>query len=302
MKGKNPVFKTKPQTASTPKPKHKGDWIIPTIAVLCLGPLIFLVLIVLASGLSIQGSIGGFGGTQMAAAQYTPKDVVGDLGGMPVTIPRHMAEFVEYEGDPGWGEKREGPVPERTHQSKLTSFGVQFRYPDMATLSGPEMWQDKNSKSIFNTDWMRFGITTGKRYPGLGDGWLDRRTNSTLNAVEIGHYIYVKQPKDEYGLQFYQKVNKNTGQVDEKMITIDAHLFIARNTNGQVTSYIECSTVQHHAAPCRHSFSLEFQGVSAQVKVSYRRPMLEHWQDIQNKVTDIILGFKAQTTPAASTQ
>ncbi|WP_338284389.1 hypothetical protein [Limnobacter thiooxidans] len=236
----------------------------------------------------------------MATAQYTPKDVVGDLGGIPVTIPRHLAEFVEYEGDPGWGQKREGPVPERTHQSKLTSFGVQFRYPDMATLSGPEMWKDKKSKNIYNTDWMGFGVTTGKRYPG--NGWLDRDTNSTLNAVEMGHYIYVKQPKSEYGLQFYQKVNKNTGQADEKMRTIDANLFIARNAEGQVISYIVCSTAQHQAAPCRHSFSLEFQGVSVEVNVQYRRPMLEHWQDIQNKVTDMILGFKSQNTSAASTQ
>lgn len=294
------MFKTKQQAATTPTPKHEGSWIIPTIALVCLGPLLFLVMIVLGMGVGIQGRIGGFGGMQMATAQYTPKDVVGNLGGMPVTIPRHMAEFVEYEGDPGWGQKREGPIPERTHESKLTSFGVQFRYPDMATLSGPEMWKDKKSKNIYNTDWMRFGITTGKRYSG--DGWLDRSTNYRLNAVEIGHYIYAKQPKSEYGLQFYQKVNKNTGQTDEKMRTIDAHLFIARNTNGQVTSYIVCSIKQHQAAPCRHSFSVEFQGVSAEVDIQYRRPMLEHWQDTQNKVTNMILGFKVQTTPAASTQ
>jgi hypothetical protein len=133
--------------------------------------MLFLVIIVLGMGVGIQGRIAGYGGMQMATAQYTPKDVVGDLGGMPVTIPRHMAEFVEYEGDPGWGEKRKGPVPERTHQSKLTSFGVQFRYPDMATLSSPAMWQDKKSKSIYNTDWMSFGVNASSQYP---DAWLSR--------------------------------------------------------------------------------------------------------------------------------
>lgn len=37
----------------------------------------------------------------MAAASYTPHDVVGDLGGMPVTIPHHFASYVEYDDDPG---------------------------------------------------------------------------------------------------------------------------------------------------------------------------------------------------------
>jgi hypothetical protein len=43
---------------------------------------------------------------EMAAAQFSRGVVVGDLGGMPVAIPRHFAEYVEYDGDPGWGETR----------------------------------------------------------------------------------------------------------------------------------------------------------------------------------------------------
>jgi hypothetical protein len=30
-----------------------------------------------------------------------PKDVIGGLGGMKVRIPRHYAEYVEDDGDPG---------------------------------------------------------------------------------------------------------------------------------------------------------------------------------------------------------
>ena len=48
-----------------------------------------------------------------------------------VRIPRHYAEYVEYDGDPGFGEKRKGPVPERTFESKLSSFGMDVRFPDM---------------------------------------------------------------------------------------------------------------------------------------------------------------------------
>ena len=78
---------------------------------------------------------GPFQPPEMAAAQFATRNMVGDLGGVPVAIPRHFANYVEYEGDPGFGEKRIGPRPERTHASKLTSFGFDVRFPDMAGVS-----------------------------------------------------------------------------------------------------------------------------------------------------------------------
>jgi hypothetical protein len=170
---------TSTECSSSPSPIHprgRGRWVIWVIGFALLLMFGFMLLMMKLTG----AGLGMGGALQMAAAQYTRKDVVGDLGGMPVTIPRHMAEFVEYEGDPGWGEKRHGPRPERTHASKLTSFGIQFRYPDMVTLSNAEMWQDKKSKSIFVTDWMDIGVTTGNRY--AKDGFLDRLMQGTLKA------------------------------------------------------------------------------------------------------------------------
>lgn len=295
------MLKTRSQALITTKPKQRSRWIITLIALICLAPLAFLLLTMLGTGLAVQNALGGFGGMQMATAEYTPKDVVGDLGGMPVTIPRHMAEFVEYEGDPGWGQKREGPVPERTHKSKLTSFGVQFRYPDMATLSSPEMWQDKNSKSIYNTDWMSIGVKSGTKYPG--NTWLDWLANSNIHGLHALQYIYVKQANNKYGLVGYVRVNKDTLKSEERMSTITGDsIYIARNQKEQITTYIECSMVQHRAAPCRHNFSLEFQGLPIKVYVQYRRPMLEHWQDIQSKVTTMVLGFKHKPSSTNNNQ
>jgi hypothetical protein len=276
------------KTQSDPAaPRRRGRWVI----------YLLVFIFVLFAGFawllfSVMGaSLGGYGGAHMAAAQYTPKDVVGDLGGMKVTIPRHMAEFVEYEGDPGWGEKRQSPVPPRTHDSRLTSFGVTFRYPDMATLSSPEMWADKKAKSIFVTDWMDFGISTGNRYPG--DGWLDRHAHASLNNLFANKYTYLRQPQREHGLESYLLVDPSTGKPGSNMPTvIGGTLFIARNAQGQVTAYIECSTVSHQAAPCSHSFSLEKLGVKAEVRIGYRRPLLAHWQDTQAKVKAMILSFK----------
>ena len=82
--------------------------------------LIGLAIVYVMWGISAR--ITGFLPPEMAMAQYTPKDVIGDLGGMKVRIPRHYAEYVTYDDDPGFGEKRKGGRPERTFDSRLRSF------------------------------------------------------------------------------------------------------------------------------------------------------------------------------------
>ena len=111
----------------------------------------------------------GFQPPEMAMARYTPKDVIGDLGGLKVRIPRHYAEYVEYDDDPGWGEKRKGPVPERTFDSKLRSFGIEARFPDMVGLKNSQLQQEYRSYNL-NPDnpWIRISINSGDHYPSLG--------------------------------------------------------------------------------------------------------------------------------------
>lgn len=48
---------------------------------------------------------------EMIQARYLSEDVIGDLGGMEVRIPRDYARYVEYDADPGFGEKRDGLRP-----------------------------------------------------------------------------------------------------------------------------------------------------------------------------------------------
>jgi hypothetical protein len=145
--------------------------------------------------------------------------VVGDLGGVPVKIPDYFANYVEYDGDPGFGERRRGARPQRTYQSKLASFGFAVRFPDMAGRSTPELWKDyeryngperkywrDSERSI--PPWIHVGILTNSAYPK--DGFLDRSVNSTLefNAQREGfnnlaHQNYERLPDKEYGLTAY---------------------------------------------------------------------------------------------------
>ncbi|MDO4795952.1 MAG: hypothetical protein Q4A28_08460 [Brachymonas sp.] len=105
----------------------------------------------------------GFQPPEMAMARYTPKDVIGDLGGLKVRIPRHYAEYVVYDGDPRWGKKRKGPIPERTFNSKLRNFGIRARFPDMRGLENAQLQEELRSYSL-NPDnpWLNMTINSGK--------------------------------------------------------------------------------------------------------------------------------------------
>ena len=109
----------------------------------------------------------GFQPPEMAAAQHSAQDVIGDLGGMPVRIPKEMAEYVEYDGDPGW-EPRSGPPPIRTYASKIRGFSFRLRLPDMAMLMAPEMWDDWRRNTIYSTPWINVGVGSGEHYPPPG--------------------------------------------------------------------------------------------------------------------------------------
>jgi hypothetical protein len=302
-----------PQTAS-PSGKRRWGWYVVVIVV--LSACAWLALKVMAAGLV------GFTPLEMAAAQYTPKDVVGDLGGMKVTIPRHIAEYVEYDGDPGWGEKRKGPRPERTHDSRLKSFGFKVRDHDLATLSSPQMWADyeKYSKPEWTVrhgsrggdTWVDVGITSGQSYPG--DGFLDRGYKATLVDPPYGKWdAYAKQAKAVEGLEHYvvKGVDPETGEPSRELdptydidkpeaILIRGNtkmIYVARYPDGKVMTEVRC----HYTGiqPCTQTWSLEREGVHALVYVQYLRERLHEWQHIQKQVTRLILSFRvADSAPA----
>lgn len=254
--------------------------------------------------------LGGFQPPEMAAAQYSSKDVVGNLGGLPVRLPRYAVQYVEYDGDPGWSGKRQGPVPERTMESKLTSFGFDVRYPDMQMIDSYATENEQKSQSIYTTMWIRVGVRSGEIYPK--DGFLDRRfaclVRSTAPPRCGGEKVYwwddyERLPKSEHGLTVYalKGVEPKSGQPAREDKTFAKDVFVAKDKQGRVRTYIDCSNVGHEAAPCGHTFSMEHDGMHANIEVSYRRGLLPYWQDIQAKVTQALLGFVVQAPSASDT-
>lgn len=274
--------------ASSPK-RRRGRWVPYVLLALLAGMGLVFAWISLNTHLIVRR--GAFQSPEMAAAQFSSHDVVGDLGGMPVTIPRHFANYVEYDGDPGFGEKRQGPRPQRTHQSKLRSFGFDVRYPDMAGLSSKDMYADKKSHSIYNTPWVSVGITTGAHYPGHGA--LDRQAYYQLDRPDPRYprHIYTRLPEKEHGLIVYGQIGVNPDTQQPYREEKGSHdVFIYRREDGRITTYIRCSNVDHAAAPCKLTFSLE-PDVNALVDISFRRTLLPEWRGLQESIRQLILSF-----------
>lgn len=288
----------------------KRRWL--SLLALLIG-LVFVPVLYLFWSISVHfGFLGlGFQPFEMTLAQYTPKDVIGNLGGMTVKIPRHYAEFVTYDGDPGWGEKREGPIPERTFDSTLRSFGMDVRFPDMKGLENWEMREEKRQIPLSEDPWLYVGISSGERYPG--DGFLDRLSSVLL---DVNHFSrehwwnnHHRQPEDAYGLEVYVVMGNDprTGKPARDSDSTNDY-YLKRDASGKVKTHIRCgrTSVPGGVANCDLVFSLEPKA-QVDINVSFRRGLLPQWHAIQKSMRTLLLSFEVlpqpqKAAPAAAAQ
>ncbi|MCS4511047.1 hypothetical protein [Xylophilus ampelinus] len=270
---------------------HKGRWIVVPLVVVVLAMVLVMGYATWRwSSLGLNALAAGFQSPDMAAAQYTDRTVRANLGGVPVAIPPYFAEYVEYDGDPGWGEKRKGPKPVRTPESRIASFGFDVRYPDMAGKSTPELWEDYRKRRLATDQWLDVGFNSGEIYRGAGSA--DRIGNGTINS-KSGYWFdrYEKLKENEYGLEVYALVGVEPKEGKPAREDKDAEdVFIKRGGDGKITTYISCSNRQIPSAPCEQHFDLEPE-MHTSVTVGYRRGLLPEWQQIQEKVKNTVLGF-----------
>lgn len=233
----------------------------------------------------------------MILAQYVPKDVIGDLGGMKVVIPRYYSEYVEYDGDPGFGEKLKKPPPVRTFKSRLRSFGVEVRFPDMTGLVNREIRQEKHRQPLREDNWLYVSVSAGGRY--YGDESINRLASDVLKPGKYPRYWwnnYVKLPERRHGLEVYMVAGKdpNTGKpARESHYTNDVYL--DRRLTGKVDTHIVCrrASVPSGVATCDMSFTLEPKA-RVEIGVSFRRDLLPEWQKIKTSARCLILGFEVE--------
>ena len=234
-------------------------------------------------------------GSNMKSATINEDIVIGDLGGVPVEMPRDSVRLVEYNGDPDWGEDFEGAVPDRTYESKISSFGFDVRYTDGALydgIVGKLSDEYEAQKNLSDSPWVSVGVNSGDRY--YGSGGIDRIGQGTINAMPDEHpvYTYAKLADTQFGLEVYAppgidpKTN-TTWREDEDAKDI----FIKRDNNGMIITYIECSNRDVEQPPCTQYFDLE-PDMKLDVYVSYSRYVLKDWQRIEQVVREALLGFR----------
>lgn len=237
--------------------------------------------------------------------------VVGDLGGIPVSIPPHVARFVEYEGDPHFLESRKGDTPTRNTQSKLRSFGFEVRFPDKVLLT-PETQQEKRKSNIYNTMWLDVGVSVEPYNSELGlqrqvdaisaRKWDDIHSKDAPSALWKDKHGYKRSPNPLYGLI----VSEVYGYDESSRYKFpgvdmgDKNIYHHIGTQGAVDTFIECHNVRHDAAPCNQLFTLP-TSKNTMVRVHYRIGLLPQWHEIQDAVIQVILGFAIKPRKIDST-
>lgn len=238
----------------------------------------------------------GFQPPEMMVAQYSDRTIRANLGGMPVDIPKHFAEYVEYSGDPGFGEKRNGPPPVRTAESRLRSFGMDVRFPDMKGLENAQLREEKRRLRLKDDPWLHVGIIAGDRYSG--DGFMDRWAHGTLSPVNRKYWwaTYERLPADAYGLEAYVVPGNDPRDGRPARESDDTDdIFIHRQSSGQVDTYVICGRIQAPGgvAICHQVFSLEPKA-KVEVTVRFRRGLLPEWQQMQASVRRLLLSFEVK--------
>lgn len=224
--------------------------------------------------------------------QLSKDKLVADLGGMHVAIPGYFAKYVEFNGDPGWGEERENSSTNNAAFPKLRSFGFDVRYPDMVGLSSPEMNEDKRKTTIFKTMWIRVGVNTGEIYSG--DEFLDRIVEAALRVEKNTppYKVYEMLKENVNNLTVYAPVGMNPSTNNPyRQDPFSKDIFISRDSSGKIITYISCSNAVGQSAPCRQVFRLNGPA-KAKIYFSYRRGLLPEWENMQKAVNSLILSFE----------
>lgn len=219
---------------------------------------------------------------------------IGHLSGVPVQIPPGFGWFLEYEkaaSEPGIFEL----YPDRTYASGITGFGFEAEYPSMRPVFGT-----RDDRSVYESMRLHVGVGAGSAYGK--PLWLDRLTYSPISRpvrMYQGVYHYSKIPQLTHGLVGYELPGvPSEFRVPFKVTVADDNVYYVADEDGHVTTLIKCSNARHAAAPCTQTFSLE-PAVKAEVRVIYRIGLLRHWQEIQQAVSQVVLGFRTSNPTTA---
>jgi hypothetical protein len=206
---------------------------------------------------------------------------IGNLGGVPVRIPTEFAHFVEYDADPGFLEPRKGPVPERTQQSRLRSFGFDVLYPEMLGLTQQTQSMGYHD-NIYLSMWVDVSINSGER--DYGAKALSNLEKS-MDEPQWWKFPLKKTQALFHGLTVFE--SQGGDPKDNRHVTVYTH----HNQAGDIDAYIDCYDTPHPAAPCTLEADMR-PDMNANLRIGFRRGLVPQWADILKNVKTKILSFK----------
>ena len=247
-------------------------------------------------------SVSNSGDEPKAPVGATKNEVViGDFGGMRVEIPAYYVSLIEYDDDPGLGLPRKGPRPTRTSESRIRSFSLDVRYPDMQGLVNQQIREEKRRQPLSEYNWLNAAVVSGEFYPG--DDFLQKRTRHLQGDVfdqgqgEFkGHwnYLYRRQAAQQFDLDVFLLSGTDPRTGKPASLSEDTYdIYIHRDSSKKVDVFIQCNRtyVPGGIAMCHMEFSLAPKA-HVKVDVGFRHGLLSEWNSIHQSVQRLLLGFE----------
>lgn len=218
--------------------------------------------------------------------QNTSAPALGNLNGVPVSIPAHYQFFsVNYVGENVWaGIKNKEPA---TLDTPIKSFGIRVRLPDLVPVSSPALfteWQRITNTSPFYP-WVHPGVyaeTYNLPPEQWGKAWIGRvSADRTYPGCR-----YQKTEEHRFGLSVEKLICDN-----EKSRKLNSQDFMYEE--GRWRTVIECDTrpLKNPGGKrvCQQRFPIP--EMNAMVSFSFFPEHLSDWKTNQEKITDLLKSF-----------
>ena len=232
--------------------------------------------------------------TVKAEVPYSTAYFIGDLGGIPVKIYGHGSAVAKYDNSLiNTGESNSALDSSRNYSTKINTVEFVSKHPEMGVVLAQERPFDPSEFDQFETKWMTVLILSGSKFPGPGFMETEFLSNGETKSGDWWNN-YEKIPSKKFKLTQYllNGVNPKTGQQVREGRENDV-VYIFRDSNEKVRARIDCYENLLGPIKCTHKWSMEYEGMAAQVLVFYRLEFLREWSQIQRRLTQLILDFRA---------
>ncbi|WP_153099397.1 hypothetical protein [Paraburkholderia hayleyella] len=223
-----------------------------------------------------------FAGCKDKIDNHTAQPGIGSINGIQVIIPAEYKFFpVQYKGDEIWSNPpvRHAPGPD----VPIESFSLLLHYPDFAPLnrSNQASWLGRSGEKTQRLEWITVGINPWQNSKNQTPAaWFKKYIDLSINIEETRF-----QPGLFFGLQHeksFKPVNPNS-KLGRKEIFYD---------HDKKSTYIECGDGSNPPEICDHTFIVP--EIEAIVDVRYAKENLEHWENIQQKISELIVSFRRE--------